>query len=202
VCIRTVICNYMIPPLLCHHHNTPIAGARFSNATLRDLLKTIDTRSSSSLSLAGARVVVGAAAVSFTMSAGYAPFERESALASTGETVDLKPVGFVQLLLGNADARVPPGADGIFTLVTSLKGLGLFQKPFAVYSRVAETVGLLLAYISRKRPEDWNAAASERLARAALTAIYKRQLDSEEHLSGVLGASLFAQQALQLTTPR
>ena len=128
----------------------------------------------------GSSVVIGAAAVSFAMSAGSTPFIPETVSVTAGVSVDLKPVGFVQLLLGTSDDRAQTAsADGIFALVGSLKGLGLFAKPYVVYSRVSETVGLLLAFITRVRPPGWNLAAVERLVRAALLQIYKVQLDSK-----------------------
>lgn len=57
---------------------------------------------------------------------------------------------------------------GMFELGVSLKGIGLFAKPFLVYSRMAETVGLVLAYVAQARPEGWNAESCERWARDAL----------------------------------
>ena len=90
------------------------AGARVSNAVVRDLLSSVDTRSLSSLSLIGASVVVGAAVVSFAISAGSAPFVAEAVVDSSGTTVELQPAGFVQLLLGNSENRAGrDGAEGV-----------------------------------------------------------------------------------------
>lgn len=57
----------------------------------------------------------------------------------------------------------------MFSLGISLAGVGLFAKPFVVYSRMAETVGLLLAWVAQAQPEGWSGPACERLARAALS---------------------------------